>query len=125
MVSPGKIFGCMSLGQLITILKRKDKQTPIYFDFDGWRPKGLTSYRGYYEDLALTYGRDDISIDQLLNRCERAMGEEFYGYKGGNYRAGADTHIWVADWGSAFGTGLVGVKDDDYRIVLETKCVDG
>lgn len=114
----------MNLGQIIDTLRRHDPGKDVYYDFVHFRPEGIHSYRGYYEQLALGYGLGDITVGQLLGMCEGAVGKSFTGYKGGEYVMGRETPVWVANHNESGGTGIVGVEDRDWRILLVTAAVD-
>ena len=94
----------LTLGGLINELKRFPSDSKIVYDFCDFYPSGLASYRGYYEDLALGFSRDyddkeAPTVKEILNVLEQAIGKEFYGYKGGNYKAGKNSALWVSLWG--------------------------
>ena len=95
----------MTLGKLIAVLESLPTDTPVanLFDFD--------SYRGYYEDLALSLGEGTRQAGELLTDCRECMGEVFCGYKGGEYMMGATTPLWVADYGRC-GVKLMAVNPD-------------
>lgn len=58
------------------------------------------SYRGYYSDLAFERGEGTTTAAALLALCKDCMGEEFIGYKGGEFIMGKNTPVWVANYGS-------------------------
>ena len=41
-----------------------------------------------------------------------AMGAEFEGYKGGEYIMGANTPLWISEYGEASGTRIMAVNAD-------------
>ena len=96
---------------------------------DGSALAGLSSYRGFYDDLAL---EPALSMDRCLcahtlrNTANAACGEIFHGYKGGEYRADESTLIWVSRYDAAEGRAVVGytVDHDARRVVLTIKAVD-
>ncbi len=114
----------MTLGEIIDTLKRKDPDTEVYFDFVYFRPEGIHSYRGDYSQLAIGYGRADITVGQLLKLCEDADGATFTGYKGGEFEMGRSTPVWVANHNETGSTAIVDIEDRDWRIVLVTAAVD-
>lgn len=115
----------MTVGELIATLQRKDPEAWITFDFVHFRPKGIHSYRGYYEDLAIGYeSGGDCTVADVLKWLEDANGQTFYGYKGGEYMMDSDTVVWVANHNESGGTAIVDVVDDSWRIVLKTAMVD-
>ena len=116
----------LTVGELVSILKRKDPELWVYFDFVHMRPDGgVHSYRGYYEDLAIGYeSGGECTVAQLIAWLEKAIGETFYGYKGGEYTMERDTVVWVANHNEAGGTAIVDVVDDSWRVILKTAMVD-
>lgn len=116
----------MTLGELISTLKRKDPDTHLTLDFVHFKPSGrVHSYRGYYEDLAIGYqDGGECKVSDLLKALEAVDGETLYGYKGGEYRMHSDTVVWVANHNESGGTAIVDVVDDSWRIILKTEMVD-
>jgi hypothetical protein len=58
----------------------------------------------------------------LLALAKSTSGNSFEGYKGGSYRMGRSTPIWIADgYGDCSNTMLVGVREREYEVVLETE----
>lgn len=115
----------LTLGELISILKRKDQDLDITFDFVHFRPCGAHSYRGYYEDLAIGYqSGGETKVRDLLKKLEDACGAEFNGYKGGEYTMHEGTPVWVANSNESGGTAIVDVVDDEWRVILKTEMVD-
>jgi len=43
--------------------------------------------------------RQRFPATDLLEECKAAMGQVFYGYKGGDYVMGALTPVWLASYG--------------------------
>lgn len=117
----------MTLGELITALKRKDPERPVYFDFVHFQPKGIHSYRGYYDQLAIGYNNEagyNMRVSELLPLLRDALGATFQGYKGGDYVMSENTPVWVANYNEAGSTAIVDVVDQGWRILLETASVD-
>jgi hypothetical protein len=116
----------MTLGELVSALKRKDQDAWITFDFVHFRPAGgVHSYRGYYEDLAIGYeSGGDTKVRDVVKWLEEANGQSFYGYKGGEYVMDSETAVWVANHNESGGTAIVDVVDDGWRIMLKTECVE-
>lgn len=114
----------MNIGQLIDVLERKDPDKYVEFDFVHFTPRGVHSYRGYYDQLAIGYERGgNMKVGELLTTLRDAVGKTFTGYKGGEYTMFTDTAVWVANNDESGGTAIVDVRDD-WRIVLVTQCVD-
>jgi hypothetical protein len=120
-------FGTISLGGLIKLLERRDPEQSVQFDFCGFIPTTVASYRGYYEHLALSYeqhrydlepGSDTVAA--LLKTLRAANGATYEGWKGGLYEMGLETPVWVAPSGECFGTSIVGLAECGYMVVLAT-----
>jgi hypothetical protein len=103
----------MTLGKLIAALEAfpQDKQI-VGFGSE-------YSYRGYYSDLSFEPSDEPQPVKRLLDQCKGAMGQVYRGYKGGDYMMGANTPVWVADYGCT-GKKIVGLNDGDV-ITVETK----
>lgn len=84
-------------------------------------PLDLESYRGYYEDLAITYTseallspqRGETLVKEFIELAQSSIGKNFMGYKGGVYRASQDTRVWVSNYGEASGAQVSEVYADD------------
>lgn len=116
----------ITLAELINILQVKKPDTAVYFDFCRFVPTKLDSYRGYYDQLALDFTQgEENTVGNLLAECKSALGKTFHGYKGGEYRMGADTPIWVADHGQCYGTALTGYDEETtWALILTTRHID-
>ena len=105
----------MTLGKFISALAEMPQNALIDVGCD------LDSYRGYYSDLALEPLQQDAprrTVADVLEMCRAAMGQVFQGYKGGDYMMGANTPLWVAEYGSC-GRKLMGVNPDGMLITAE------
>lgn len=114
----------LTLGELIAALKPLDKDKAVRFDFVHFKPHGIHSYRGYYEQIALGYGHDHITVAQLLELCSGALGKTFEGYKGGEFVMHSGTPVWVANHNESGGTAVVAVRDDDWIVTLITESIE-
>lgn len=107
-------FGTMSLDELVDALDAVPGDTPVRFAFGGLRPKGIASYRGFYDHLAIGFTLDGPALDTaaaLRAELRRFLiGAAYEGYKGGRYTASGSTPVWVDCWGRASGTALVRVE---------------
>lgn len=128
----------MTLGDLIAALEclplisKDGRGSPrpkrVFFDFGLTYPGHLTSYRGFYNELGITFepgGRADpkrLTAEAFLMALREALtpGLTFGGWKGGEYQMRADTPVWVAQWGDAGATAVVGVRDTGAAIVIDT-----
>jgi hypothetical protein len=118
------------LGELIDALSSRPKEDEVFFDFCRHFPTGLSSYRGYYEQLSLHHGFEDydrkdkpMTVGALLELLRGAVGKTFTGWKGGEFRMDRNTKVWVDNPGDCFGTAVDGVRGD-FRTILTTRFED-
>lgn len=115
----------MTVRELISALSRKNPESSVTFGFDHCYPTGVGSYRGYYEDLAITFKQfQGCTVKQLLEMLQNAVGSTVEGYKGGEYLISDDTVVWAANYGTAPGMAIVDVVETPYQIWLKTELVD-
>ena len=83
-------------------------------------PNDVDSYRGYYEDLAISffvppesYGLQTLTR-AFLDTLESAIDKTFTGYKGGDYRMDADSNLWVSNYGACTHAAVLGVEIQRY-----------
>lgn len=97
----------VTLGELIKALELADRffcnLNPVFAE-DGYGGRidvgRFTSYRGAYDELAIVPTPSVCVVEDMLARARQANGALFTGYKGGEYRMGLSTPLWVAAWGS-------------------------
>lgn len=80
----------------------------------------LSSYRGYYDQLAIEPANDSRAVGDLLSECREAVGKVFTGYKGGEYRMTEYTPVWYSDYGDSSSVAVLGVAVVGERAVLHT-----
>jgi len=119
--------GVMTLGEIIDALESVDQYCnngdikEVTYDFGYFVPTDLDSWRGSYENLALGYNNDEAPLlTDLIERCKRADGATYMGWKGGDYLMTMDTPVYVSNPGEACDTGIIGVHDAGWKIVLQT-----
>ena len=89
-------------------------------------PRSVSSYRGYYEDLAIEYVEgygEKMRLDHFLTTLRSAVGETFEGYKGGDFVMGKNTPLWASEYGCC-GPAIVAVVVTPLKVVLATKDLD-
>ena len=122
------VFGTMEMHQLLAALGTRPADQGLCFDFDGVMPTGLSSYRGFYEHLAVEYGHDSPecrrTVGEFVTLLRSALGQTFEGYKGGTYRMGMQTPVWVGSWGHCNSTAIVGICEAQHWCILKTEWVD-
>jgi hypothetical protein len=123
----------LNLGQLIDHFVPKTNAylvlQRVYFEFADAIPRQVMSYRGYYEDLAITYevgGRwPEMSSADFYTMLKRADGDVFTGYKGGEFEMSRDSRVWVSSSGMASKTVVVGVRfQSEHAAYLQTAFLD-
>ena len=113
----------MTLGQMIKVLETCDPSHRVQYDFCDTYPSGFFSYRGYYEDGCLGWKsiHDEytpIFVADFLKLLKQAVGKIFQGYKGGDYRMGNDTVVWVSNYGTCGNTYVKGIHKLTYGGVI-------
>ncbi len=115
----------IALGHLIAKLEACDQSKDVEFDFCGFIPGDLDSYRGYYEQIALEYDNSGtVTVGELLKKCRDAIGATFTGYKGGEYTMRASTPVWVANYGHSCNTTITDVTEGRFTVYLVTGLAD-
>ena len=125
--------GQLTLGELLLKLKAipdKKGDKNVYFDFGSAVPTDFNSWRGSYAEIALGYAltgydstgdkREAPKLSELIKATEEAIGTTYNGWKGGDYTMTKNTSVWVANRGNSDETGIVGVLDNDWNVVLLT-----
>lgn len=119
----------IKLGKLIAELEAiENKEAEIRYDFVGFYPSlELNSWRGDYSMLALGYidpysasYDSKTTVGHLLEVCKSVVGSTFRGYKGGDYKMSKKTPVWVASYGQAGNTGITGITDLGYVVIIDT-----
>jgi hypothetical protein len=112
----------LTLGELRTSLAAYSDLTPVTVDRGGGVGREM-SYRGYYDDLAFEPIDTPTTVADVSQACLRALSQEYTGYKGGEYRYGDDTPLWLASYGTT-GAAIVGVVPVGDGLQLITKDTD-
>lgn len=118
----------MNLGELMGALMPETPSNELTFGFG--EPVSLTSYRGYYEDLAIifaSYTEPHHTVKTLLVKLREAIGKEFTGYKGGTYVMDEHTRLWVvANASETSECGIAGVySPEPGKTVIDTMWIEG
>jgi len=87
----------MYLRDLITFLEEEDPTRILPVGFK--RPH---SYRGDYSELAFQPALN-VSVKDMLEDAKSALGREFTGYKGGEYKMHEYTECYLAHYGRTGG----------------------
>ena len=128
-----KTFGVsaqITLGELVLKLESiKEKTKNVSLDFGDFYPTDFDSWRGSYCEIALNYDdgwprEEEVTVDTLLKKAKESIGQTFEGYKGGQFTMNKDTPVWVANYSKSGNTGLVGVIETEYCVILTTAYCD-
>lgn len=93
----------------------------VVFDFEYLAPAGIGSWRGSYDELALSFADSARPrLSEFIQMLKEADGETYTGYKGGEFVMSRHTPVWVANYGHAGNTAVVDVVDDGYQVILMT-----
>jgi hypothetical protein len=87
-------YGNMTLGDLIDWL---EKQNPLLVVKDGF--SSPHSDRGSYDELAFS-PEEETTIGKMLGYALSADGATFTGYKGGDFKMGRHTSVYIGSYGS-------------------------
>lgn len=104
--------GQITLGQLIDLVEKRPPDQDVYLDHHHLRPKGIGSYRGHYDQLAIEYDCDDhprVTTAEFLKMLREVEGKTLTGYKGGDYLMTRDTMVWVSNYGKATDVAVTGI----------------
>lgn len=117
----------LTLGELIKIVQRTPTYAEVVFEDLSTRPGRAMSYRGDYAQLAFTPVSRDVPLlaVQFLEQLEKALGNVYGGYKGGEYRMHEDTGLYCAPWGDV-GPQIQGAyyDEDEELLVLALEVID-
>lgn len=83
----------MSLQDLIDALREADPDAVLRRGF-----RHPHSYRGHYERLAFEPA-GNVPVREMLRDAESALGQTFEGYKGGDFKMGPYTSVYLAEYG--------------------------
>ena len=111
----------LTLGQAASLA---DSAIGIVKYEDGGFPGKERSYRGYYSDLAFEDGDTAPSAKAFAEQCKAAIGSEYEGYKGGDFKMADSTPLWRSGYGTASGIAIISAVIRDNDLILITKQVD-
>lgn len=112
----------ITLGKFIALLEREPTNNTVRFDFGYFRPTSVSSYRGYYDQLAVEYVRDEkeITVKEFISVLRSAIDRVFEGYKGGDFKMDCDTPLWAANQGDSNSTAIVGIAECSCMTIIHT-----
>ena len=119
----------LTLGEMILKLEpivyaqqKRENEATVKFDFEYLFPTEIDSWRGSYSELALNFTSEGepMKVSAFLQMLKDCVGKEFTGYKGGEFKMGKLTPIWVANYGNSGSTAVIEVVDNGYEVILIT-----
>jgi hypothetical protein len=132
----------MNVGEFLDTLKGIDPDyryrsgdttaKTVEFDFCWFYPTTFNSWRGDYSVVALGFdgqighasGLKTPTVRELVATLVAQIGTTMTGWKGGDYTISRDRLLRVANPGNTGCTVIVGVKDVDYRVIIQTRWRD-
>lgn len=63
-------------------------------------------------------------MGKFVTHLKAAVGATFTGYKGGNYTMSLETPVWVSHPGRSSSVGVIGFRETDWCVVIETKWIN-
>jgi hypothetical protein len=122
----------LSVKELIDQLAEHPQDATIMVDLGNGElryPDDLSSYRGYYEQLAIEYrsglGRHEKppTVDDFTTALRGKVFDTVQGYKGGTYTIQNNTPVWVSQWGECSDSAVSSVERRDDAVVVLTEQV--
>lgn len=114
----------MKIGELKDALRMCQKDADVVFDFCGCIPGFVASWRGSYDEPAISWHNQDgkqTTVADLLQELDLATsGKEYGGWKGGNYRYNDNHELHVDNPGECHDTEILSAEPDGVRVVLHT-----
>lgn len=124
----------LTLGETIIKIKAiPNLDLPVIFDFNQLFPEHVCSWRGSYAELAVVFGKTETTGHTLVAMLQSAVGKTYDGWKGGVYKMGRSTPVWVVggegdsgvELGEEYKTiGVIDIKEEDGKIVIITQPID-
>lgn len=116
----------LTLGSAIRQFKLLPPKYVVVIEHTNYSPGDEMSYRGYYSDLAFEpmNDGDPKSVEDFLAQLEHALNREYTGYKGGEFRMGDKTPLWISEYGTTSGIAIMSIHTEDGVVKLVTKEVD-
>lgn len=118
----------LTLGELIDGLQKvvdADKSDNMVITTGGTYVSGFSSYRGYYEELAIVpsgdYGSLSLTVAGFLAEAKKVDGSRLGGWKGGQYLMTRENGLWLAHTGECPGIGVERMEETKYYVVLHGK----
>lgn len=100
----------ITVGHLIDVLALVPQYAWLTIQGVSGAPFDVSSYRGYYDHLAIEYTADHrATVADFIRILRDAVGSTMEGYKGGDFTMTRQTPVWVSNWGTSSGVAVTGV----------------
>ena len=112
----------MTIEELLTALKRRDRNAFIYYDFCDCAPADVDSWRGAYSLPAIGWrppGKT-VTVATVMRELINSISRFHSGWKGGTYRFTADQPLHVDNVGESTCTMVVDVVDRRSEVIICT-----
>ena len=118
----------MNLGELIDKLKKANPNAVVELvvDKEFYSPNEFDSYRGYYDQLAISKKNivEEVFVKDFLDECFKCLYKSFQGYKGGFYSMDLTTPIWVSEYGECDNWIITGASSSTLKFTINTEYED-
>lgn len=126
----------ITLGELLEALENiptkqgsDNEPVQISFDFGTAYPTGFSSWRGSYDEIAINYALSGYDAEQFAHTdlkdfvewLKKTIGATYTGWKGGDFTMDKNTPVWVANDGNVGNTGVIGVLNQGYEVIILTQ----
>ena len=118
----------LTLGELTDELQKvvdADGADKMVITTGGTYVAGFSSYRGYYEELAIipsgAYSSNHLTAGELLEKAKKVDGTRLTGWKGGKYLMTRENALWLSHTGECTGIGVEKIEETKYYVVLHGK----
>lgn len=93
------------------------------FEYDKKTNSVFDSWRGSYCELSMKFSKENqnIAVKDLLDMAEFINGKYLCGYKGGDFLMDLITPIHIANYGTCGELKLIGVKEENGKVILITR----
>lgn len=127
----------LTIGELIAELEKTDPRLSVYYDFADCIPTGIDSWRGIYNEPALGWAatgysakRDDPktpTVADVLAMLRKPLnGQQYSGWKGGEFSYTKDSPLHVDNRGDCSHTEIARVEIvGNWKVTLHTRNEEG
>jgi hypothetical protein len=115
----------MTIGGVLEKLRACAKDKEVRYDFCGLYPTKLCSSRGFYDEAAIGFDVNVVTVEEMISDLECAIdGRTFTGYKGGEYEYTEETPLHVDEYGRWTDTRIKSIKEGEFYCYIKTAAGD-